>query len=89
MGNGYYALKDGGDCANFVSQCIYMGGLDMNSSWNSSGYKAHYSSSSNGSFIRAQQLYNYVVSLDGTSVRNPSVKDISIGDLIFYKTKKQ
>ena len=88
LGKGYYAPKDGGDCANFVSQCIYMGGLDMNSSWNSSGYKAHYSPSSNGSFIRAHQLYNYVVSLGGTSVRNPSAKDISIGDLIFYKTKK-
>ena len=86
LGKGYYSPKDGGDCANFVSQCIYMGGLDMNTSWNSSGYKAHYSSSSDGSFIRAHQLYNYVVSLGGTSVRNPSASDVSVGDLIFYKT---
>ena len=38
VGKGYYDPKDGGDCANFVSQCIYMGGMDMNKFWNYNGY---------------------------------------------------
>ena len=33
----------GGDCANFVSEAIYMGGLDPTAAWNHSGYNAHYS----------------------------------------------
>lgn len=33
-GQGYWD-KGTGDCANFVSQCIYMGGLNMNIYWNS------------------------------------------------------
>ncbi len=37
---GYW--DDGGDCANFVSQCLYMGGMDMDEYWNISGYYAHW-----------------------------------------------
>ena len=87
VGKGYFAPKDGGDCANFVSQCIYMGGIDMTTRWNSAGYLAHYSTASDGAFIRAHQLYNYVVSLGGQSIQNPSASDVSVGDLLFYKTR--
>ena len=86
LGKGYFS--DGGDCANFVSQCIYMGGLDMNGNWNTSGYMAHCSSNSQCSWINAHRLWEYVVSIGGTSVRNPSASEISIGDLLFYKTRK-
>ena len=86
LGKGYFA--DGGDCANFVSQCIYMGGLDMNDKWNTSGYMAHCSANSKCSWINAHQLWSYVVSIGGTSVQNPSASEISIGDLLFYITRK-
>lgn len=39
FGKGYFEIRQpekwGGDCANFVSQCLYMGGIDMDSygSW--------------------------------------------------------
>ena len=75
---------NGGDCANFVSQCIYMGGLDQTPSWNHAGYLAHFSGNSSGSFIRAQGLHDYVVSLGATSINNPSASQISVGDLMFY-----
>jgi|GEM_PF-2331552 len=75
----------GGDCANFVSQCIYMGGLDMTEKWHINGYLAHYySATSDGEYIRAQQLHDYCVSLGATSVRNPSASQVSVGDLMFY-----
>ena len=76
---------DGGDCANFVSEAIYMGGLDPDSSWNHQGWNAHFSLPSDGSWIRAQQLYDYVVSIGGKSIRNPSASQIEVGDLIFFK----
>ena len=84
FGRGYWE-RGTGDCANFVSQCLYMGGLNMNSYWNSNGYKAHYSTTSDGSFIRAQQLYDYVCSIGGESIKNPSASQIEVGDLLFYR----
>ncbi len=83
-GQGYWEPGTG-DCANFVSQCIYMGGIDQTSGWNHSGYKAHYSTSSDGSWIRASQLHDYVVSIGGVDIQNPSASQIEVGDLIFYK----
>ena len=83
---GYW--DDGGDCANFVSQCLYMGGLDMNTYWNISGYKAHwgtyYGDDYSGSYIRCQQLYNYLVKIGAQVIKNPKASDVSIGDVILY-----
>ncbi len=84
---GYW--DDGGDCANFVSQCLYMGGLDMDDYWNISGYKAHwgpyYENDYAGSYIRCQQLYNYLVKIGAQVIRNPSASQVSIGDVILYR----
>ena len=86
LGTGYW--YDGGDCANFVSQCLYMGGLDMDSLWNTNGYFAHwgnyYESDYSGSFIRCQQLYNYLVSIGAQAIRNPSASQVGIGDVLLY-----
>ncbi len=83
---GYW--DDGGDCANFVSQCLYMGGLDMNTYWNISGYYAHWGtykgSDYEGSYIRCQQLYNYLVKIGAQVIKNPKASDVSIGDVILY-----
>ncbi len=83
---GYW--DDGGDCANFVSQCLYMGGLDMSSFWNISGYFCHWSESEGntyaGSYVRCQQLYNFLVKQGATVINNPSASQVSIGDVILY-----
>lgn len=84
LGKGYW--YDGGDCANFVSQCIYMGGINMNSGWHTNGYKCHEHPSSRDSFVNAQNLYEYVCSIGGQAINNPATSQVSIGDLIFYKT---
>ena len=83
-GRGYWEPGTG-DCANFVSQCVYMGGVDQTDRWNHSGYLAHYSANSDGSWIRATQLHDYMVSIGGEDIRNPSVSQMEPGDLIFYK----
>ena len=83
-GRGYWEPGTG-DCANFVSQCVYMGGVDQTDRWNHSGYLAHYSANSDGSWIRATQLHDYMVSIGGEDTRNPSVSQMEPGDLIFYK----
>ncbi len=84
---GYW--DDGGDCANFVSQCLYMGGMDMDGYWNISGYFCHWSENYGntyaGSYVRCQQLYNYLVKVGAQVIQNPSASQVSIGDVILYK----
>ncbi len=87
LGTGYW--NDGGDCANFVSQCLYMGGIDMDEYWNTTGYMAHWSELHGweyaGSFIRCVQLYNFLVNKKGGQViHNPSVSQVDIGDVLIY-----
>ena len=84
VGKGYWEAGTG-DCANFVSQCIYMGGIDPVTDWTSNGYYAHFPANSAGAWIRAPQLYDYVTSIGGKSIRNPSASEVEPGDLIFYK----
>jgi len=50
------------DCTNFVSQCLYAGGLNKNSSWNYSGYYQYTSS-----WAVANDLKNYLVNQQGAS----------------------
>ena len=89
LGKGYYS--DGGDCANFVSQCLYMGGLDMDSLWNTSRYFCYwgdyYGNDYAGSFIRCDQLYRYLKHLGAEEIRNPSASKVDIGDVIIYSKK--
>ena len=82
---GYGIWENGGDCANYVSQCLYMGGLDMTGAWHSNGCMRYYAALSDGVFIRAQQLHDYLVSIGGQSIRNPSADQLSLGDVLFFK----
>ena len=82
-GQGYWS--NGGDCANFVSQCVYMGGIDMQQyTWYSNGMWRIWG---DFTWIRAHELYQYMVSLGGISINNPQASNLSIGDLIFYVTR--
>ena len=84
LGRGYWEAGTG-DCANFVSQCIFMGGIDPVTDWMTNGYYAHFPASSDGAWIRAPQLYDFVRSIGGKSIKNPSASDVEPGDLIFYQ----
>ena len=93
LGKGYW--NNGGDCANFVSQCLYMGGMDMENLWNISGYYCHWTTSGydkakyGGSWIRVDQLYNYLVAKGATVIKNPSASQVSIGDVIIYAASRE
>ncbi len=69
------------DCANFVSQCLYKGGLPMNSKWNYYGYSDYTTS-----WSCAGGLMNYLSRNIGKLVDNCSAADISVGDPVFYWT---
>ena len=96
FGKGYFEIRQpenwGGDCANFVSQCLYMGGIDMDKYWNISGWDCHFGPNTDvlgtkayyGSFIRCDQLYNYLKKIGAKEIRNPSASDVSVGDVLLY-----
>ena len=63
----------GGDCANFVSQCLYAGGFPTSSQWESRA----------GAWINCVYHINYFRTY-GIYVANPSESDIRPGSLIYY-----
>lgn len=82
-----YNLKDyismngiGGDCTNFVSQCIHAGGMQMDGVW---FYKSpDYFS---GEWSTARRNYPYM-SGRGKKIDNPSAKDIFLGCPVYYQS---
>lgn len=66
---------DGGDCSNFVSQCLYAGGFPKTSSW--------YPDAS--SWIGQNELRDYLLQIGaGKLLTKPSSSDVKKGDLIWY-----
>ena len=61
LGNGYNVYNDN-DCTNFVSQCLYAGGMTQDSTWNSklwfSSNVAHRTDSD--AWVNADSLKNYL-----------------------------
>lgn len=69
-----------GDCANFVSQCLYAGNLPMTSSWYYYG-----SNDYSYSWINVNYLRPFLKTVSGaTYLNNPWYGDISLGDVLFY-----
>ena len=70
----------GGDCANFVSQCLLAGGFSMDNAWYWKAYSNH-----SGSWTVAGELRNYLVNSKGCQIiTNPSDSQVSVGDVICY-----
>lgn len=89
----------GGDCANFVAQSIYNGGIPMTPKWyfhkrtgqNLNGLSTERTESftmANGlkgfTTVDNRSLYRYLISIGGELIKNPSASDISVGDVLFY-----
>ena len=70
----HYAGR-GGDCANFVSQCLYAGGFPTSSQWKSR----------TGAWINCVHQINYFRSY-GTYVGYPTESDIRPGSLIYFNS---
>lgn len=87
----WYFYSNGGDCANFVSQALFAGGMPMTWNWHSYDSNVHAYRMNNPStakdpftWIRAQQLCDYLASIGGQVITNPSASDFAIGDAVFY-----
>lgn len=65
----------GGDCANFVSQCLYYGGISKTSNWKPDSYQ----------WINCGGLKSFLCSTLGCSIiSQPSASQISVGDVMYY-----
>ncbi|HCT92069.1 MAG TPA: hypothetical protein DF613_11940 [Lachnospiraceae bacterium] len=77
----------GGDCANFVSQCLYAGGLPMTDNWYFRR-GADGKCTRTGSWSMADGLFNYVSQYCGTAVVNADpdkmVSSVTAGNPVFY-----
>ena len=92
------------DCANFVSQCLFAGGMKMNDIWHSYArpfdnvilwLKGFYDSHA---WTFAKALHTYLQGIVGPNfilIRNPEdvvkavrFRKVSAGDVIFFRTKK-
>ena len=89
----------GGDCANFVAQCLYNAGIPMTTDWyfhmRTGPTLEGYSTERTESFTmvngrpglqtqKRYSLYRYLISIGGDVIKNPSASDIEVGDVIFY-----
>lgn len=76
----YYGGR-GGDCSNFVSQCLHAGGFPMNSAWYGYG-----NDQDAKNWISQNDLRTYLVGNGyGKLINNPSDSDIKIGNPVWYK----
>ncbi len=81
----WYFYVNGGDCANFVSQSLFVAGVPMTSNWHSYDCNSTaYVMNNNYTWIRAQELMDYLISIGGVRIDNPSPSDFSLGDAVFY-----
>ncbi|MBP0966561.1 MAG: amidase domain-containing protein, partial [Oscillospiraceae bacterium] len=72
--------SSGGDCANFVSQCLYAGGLAMTDGW-------HYRNSGSdvtGSWTGCTSMHRYFESAGYTIIENPSSAQLIPGNVVLY-----
>lgn len=74
--------KIGGDCTNFISQCLYAGKREMNYR----GYGWYYNNANNKSpsWTGVEYLYNFLINNKNEGPRGILVdkKDVEIGDII-------
>lgn len=79
-----------GDCANFVSQCLYFGNLDMNSTWKSQKVNGLWVTTN--AWAYSINLYGYTISSGRGSSKAVYTKNtyptytpgMELGDIIFY-----
>lgn len=75
----------GGDCANFVSQCLHAGGLEMTDGW----YWHSYSDRS-ASWVSCLSMYDYFEDAGYTIIENPSDSQVLAGNpVLYYNSAKE
>lgn len=70
-----YDAINQGDCTNFVSQCLYAGGMNTDNSWRPY----------TGAWANPQGLADYLVSQGYRLIICPSASQVSVGDVLLYR----
>lgn len=79
--------KLGGDCTNFISQCLYFGEIQMNT-YSTNGWFYHNSYSRSPSWTGVEEFYNFATnnkSNFGPKVKVVTISEIEIGDIVQMK----
>lgn len=85
----FYNFDDiGGDCTNFVSQCLYFGGIEMNFSQ----YGWFYSnlSSRSPSWTGVEEFFYFSTTntnMAGVRAKSISIENVDIGDVVQLKLR--
>lgn len=79
----YYDFKSlGGDCTNFISQCLFAGGINMDYSQNGWFYSSINSRSA--SWTSVEYLWDYCVQNKNIKFKECNIKELEIGDIIQF-----
>lgn len=85
----FYNFDDlGGDCTNFVSQCLFFGGIEMNMSAN--GWFYNNLSSRSPSWTGVEQFFSFAISNQknlGVRAELSNIQQIEIGDVVQLKLR--
>ncbi len=76
----------GGDCTNFVSQCLFFGGISMN--YNSLGWYYNNLNSRSPSWTGVDEFYSFATqntSSYGVKAKETDISKISVGDIVQLK----
>lgn len=82
----FYNFDDlGGDCTNFVSQCLYFGGITMN--YNYLGWYYNNLNSRSPSWTGVEEFYNFSINNKSNGVRAKlcNMQEVEIGDIVQLK----
>ena len=77
--------KIGGDCTNFVSQCLFFGGIEMDYSAQGWYYKSLYSRSP--AWTGVDEFFDYATknnALRGVKAYNTKIIQMEIGDIVQF-----
>ena len=79
----------GGDCTNFISQCLYVGGIQMLTS--QKGWFCHSLSNRSPSWSGVNEFFSFATSNSssfGVRAKQVAMQDLEIGDVIQLRQNK-
>ncbi len=77
----------GGDCTNFVSQCLFFGGIEMDYSFDGWFYSS--ANSRSPSWTSVEDLWNYGQKGKNLKIEEIEIGQISVGDIVQFYNKNQ
>ena len=84
----YYNFDNlGGDCTNFVSQCLHAGGISMNYSY--LGWYYNSPNSRSPAWTGVEEFFNFAVNNKsdiGVKVKLCDIYEVKVGDIVQFQT---